>query len=64
MAILEAHGFVVVRQNGTSHRVYRREAAGKVSMTVVAGHPSDDVAIGTLQSIIRQSGLPKSLFKR
>ena len=58
--ILVAHGFTTIRQNGTSHRQFR----GVVRMVTLAGKPSDDVAIGTLQSIIRQSGLTRGAFRR
>ncbi|AWN50287.1 hypothetical protein DK419_27110 [Methylobacterium terrae] len=62
--ILHAHGFVLVRQNGTSHAQYRGVVNGEVRMTTVAGKPSDDVNPDTLSSIIRQSGLPKKLFRK
>lgn len=61
--ILEANGFVLIRQNG-SHRRYRGIVGGEVRFVDVAPHSlSDDVAKGTLGSIIRQSGLPKKLFR-
>ena len=62
--ILEAHGFALVRQDATSHRQFRGVVQGQVRMVTVAGKLSDDVAVGTLQSMIRQSGLPKRLFRR
>lgn len=64
IAILEAHGFVLVRHDATSHRHYRAEIGGAVRYVTVAGKLSDEVAIGTLQSMIRQSGLPKKLFRK
>jgi predicted RNA binding protein YcfA (HicA-like mRNA interferase family) len=65
VAIIEAHGFVLHRHDGTSHRLYRAVVRGTVHMVTVAGHrDADDVPTGTLQSMIRQSGLPKSLFRR
>jgi predicted RNA binding protein YcfA (HicA-like mRNA interferase family) len=62
--ILEAHGFVLDRQRGSSHRVYKGEVAGEIRLVVVAGHrEGDDIKPGTLSSMIRQSGLSKTLFR-
>jgi predicted RNA binding protein YcfA (HicA-like mRNA interferase family) len=62
--ILRAHGFVLHRQSATSHAIYRGEVDGKVQQVVVAAHRmSDDVKPGTLASMIRQSGLPRKLFR-
>lgn len=61
--ILEGNGFVIIRQNGTSHRQLRGVVNGDVKMTTLAGKLSDEIAIGTLQAIIRQSGLPRKLFR-
>ncbi|MCW5979757.1 MAG: type II toxin-antitoxin system HicA family toxin [Bryobacteraceae bacterium] len=59
-AILEQQGFVAVRQRG-SHRVLQKHTRdGTVSVPVPLHDP---VRRGTLLSIIRQSGLPKSLFE-
>lgn len=60
--ILAAHGFVRVRQAG-SHIIMRRELPGGDSATVpVPNHR--EVAIGTLKSIIRLSGLDAQLFRK
>jgi predicted RNA binding protein YcfA (HicA-like mRNA interferase family) len=60
---LLAHGFLLHRHDGTSHRRYRGVVNGKVMFVDVAVHNlSDDIPIGTLSSIVRQSGLPKRLF--
>lgn len=62
--ILVRHGFALERQRG-SHRIYRGVVGDQVRMVVVAPHrESDDVKPKTLASIIRQSGLPKELFRR
>lgn len=62
--LLEANGFMLDRQRG-SHRTYRGEVAGKMRVVIIACHrESDDIKPGTLSSIIRQSGLPKRLFRR
>lgn len=57
--ILAAHGFIDVRQRG-SHCVMQRETGGVTVTVPVPLHP--DLRRGTLASIIRQSGLPKTLF--
>lgn len=58
--ILAQHGFVEVRRRG-SHVVMQRRADETTTTVPVPDH--DEVRIGTLQSIIRQSGLPRSLFE-
>lgn len=59
--ILELHGFCAVRQRG-SHVIMQKRS---VETTVTVPIPMHrEVRIGTLQSIIRQSGLPRSLFER
>jgi len=58
--ILEEHGFVAARQKG-SHRIMQLKVADTTVTVPVPLH--DPVRRGTLQSIIRQSGLPKSLFE-
>lgn len=63
--IIERHGFSLHRQGATSHRRYRGEVDGDVRFVDVAMHrASDSIRLGTLNSMIRQSGLPKALFKR
>ena len=58
--LLEAHGFAEVRQRG-SHRIMQL-LAGESTITVpVPMH--NDLKPGTLASIIRQSGLDRSLFE-
>lgn len=60
--ILQDHGFVNVRQAG-SHIMMRLELKGGDSRTVpVPNHT--EIAVGTLKSIIQQSGLDASLFRR
>ena len=48
------HGWIMVAQKG-SHRQYKHP--DKPRRVTVAGHPKDDVAPGTLNSILRQAGL-------
>ena len=62
--ILIAHGFIEIRQEG-SHRRYRGEYGGEVRFVTVAFHQITDYAAPrTLESMIRQSGLPKALFRK
>ena len=55
--ILEANGFRFISQRG-SHAKYRDSD----EHTVIIPHPRKDIPIGTIRSMIRQSGLPKELF--
>ena len=65
VAILEAHGFTVIRHDGSSHRRYRGIVGGTVRFVDVAYHAiGDDVPRGTLESMVRQSGLSKKLFRK
>jgi predicted RNA binding protein YcfA (HicA-like mRNA interferase family) len=58
--ILAAHGFAEVRRRG-SH-VVMQKAEGDSTITVpVPDHK--ELRTGTLMSIIRQSGLPRSAFE-
>ena len=59
-AILAAHNFSEIRRRG-SH-VIMQNKQGPTTITVpVPDHP--ELRIGTLQSIIRQSGLPRAAFE-
>ena len=65
IAILLAYGFVLQRHEGTSHRHYRGVVGGQVRYVTVAAHRlADTIKPGTLGSMIRQSGLPKALFRQ
>lgn len=59
-AILERHGFVVVRQRG-SHMVMQKKVTGSTVTVPVPDHK--ELRIGTLMSIIRQCGLDRALFE-
>jgi predicted RNA binding protein YcfA (HicA-like mRNA interferase family) len=60
-AILQRHGFVAVRQRG-SHIVMQKMMAQSGTITVpVPNH--GELKIGTLRSIIRQSGIARSEFE-
>jgi predicted RNA binding protein YcfA (HicA-like mRNA interferase family) len=58
--ILEKHGFIQVRQRG-SHIVMQKRLPDTTITVPVPNHT--ELRIGTLQSIIRQSGLNKSEFE-
>jgi predicted RNA binding protein YcfA (HicA-like mRNA interferase family) len=52
--LIESNGWFLVATRG-SHRQYKHgEKRGRVT---VAGKPSDDVAPGTLNSVLKQAGL-------
>ncbi len=59
-ALLEANGFAMVRQRGSHCVMQKRTAVGSITVPVPLHR---EIRIGTLQSIIRQSGLPRSLFE-
>jgi predicted RNA binding protein YcfA (HicA-like mRNA interferase family) len=56
LRMLQDHGWYLVATRG-SHRQYKH--AVKPGRVTVAGKPSDDLAAGTLNSILKQSGLKK-----
>lgn len=58
--ILERHGFRNVRQRG-SHIVMQRLTNERTTTVPVPDH--DELRIGTLTSIIRQSGVPRTEFE-
>jgi predicted RNA binding protein YcfA (HicA-like mRNA interferase family) len=59
-AILARHGFLEVRQRG-SHVVMQMHLPDTTVTVPVPNHA--ELRIGTLQSIIRQSGIPRSEFE-
>ena len=58
--ILEKHGFREVRRRGSHVVMQHRTDAGTVTVPV-PDHP--ELAIGTLLSIIRQSGITRTEFE-
>ena len=58
--ILAKHGFMEVRRRG-NHIVMQRKDPGQTTTVPVPNHT--ELRIGTLQSIIRQSGVPRSEFE-
>ena len=52
--LIEADGWYKVNTKG-SHRQYKHPA--KKGRVTIAGHPGDDLAVGTLNSILKQARL-------
>jgi predicted RNA binding protein YcfA (HicA-like mRNA interferase family) len=61
IALVAEHGFHEVRRRGSPIVLQRRTEAGTTTIPV-PGHA--ELRVGTLLAIIRQSGLPRSLFER
>ncbi|MCP5539064.1 MAG: type II toxin-antitoxin system HicA family toxin [Akkermansiaceae bacterium] len=59
-ALLSEHGFAQVRTRGSHAVMQKRESDGSTRTVPVPLHTA--VRKGTLNSIIRQSGLDRSLF--
>lgn len=59
--ILEQNGFVKVRQRG-SHIVMQKRTEDSTVTVPIPNHK--EIKIGILQSIIRQSGLPREIFEK
>ena len=59
-AILAQHGFVEVRRRGSHILMQKKLMPGTVTIPVPE---HDEIRIGTLQSIIRQSSIPRSEFE-
>ena len=58
--IPESHGFVKVRRRGSHVAMQKADADGTVTVPVP---DHGELRVGTLMSIIRQSGLPRSEFE-
>ena len=56
LRMLQADGWYLVETRG-SHRQFKHPT--KLGRVTVAGKPSEDLAPGTLNSILKQSGLKK-----
>jgi predicted RNA binding protein YcfA (HicA-like mRNA interferase family) len=54
LRLLESEGWYVVRVKGSHRQLKHPKCDGLVT---VAGHPGDDLAPGTLSSILKQAGL-------
>ena len=58
--ILEQHGFRQVRQRGSHAVMQKRDGMSTVTVPVPMHR---EVRIGTLMSIVRQSGVPRVAFE-
>jgi len=57
---LEKNGFIFIHQKG-SHRYFLKKKNSKQFLTSVPMHPGD-LPVGTIQAILRQSGLEREEF--
>jgi predicted RNA binding protein YcfA (HicA-like mRNA interferase family) len=58
ISVLKDNGFVFKSSEGSHHKY------AKGRKTVIVKHPKKDISIGTLYSIIDQSGLSPEDFKK
>lgn len=58
--ILEQHGFEIARQRGSHIVMQRRTDLGTITVPI---HDHPELRAGTLQSIIRQSGVSRTAFE-
>jgi predicted RNA binding protein YcfA (HicA-like mRNA interferase family) len=58
--LLAVHGFVEVRRRG-SHVIMQRAGADGTTTVPVPDH--SEIRIGTLLSVLRQSGVPRADFE-
>ena len=58
--ILQGNGFTEVRRRGSHVVMQRRTETGTITLPVPE---HNEIRIGTLMAIIRQSGLPRSAFE-
>lgn len=58
ISFLKEHGFILHRTSG-SHFNYKKIVNGKTYLVTVAYHGNKNIPIGTMNSIIRQSGISK-----
>ena len=56
LKMLHDDGWYLVRTRG-SHRQFKH--AAKPGLVTIAGQPAEDIAPGTLNSILKQAGLKK-----
>jgi len=61
LKVLESKGFFFVSQTG-SHAKYRKDS--KPPLTVIVPKHGKEIPYGTFRSILRQSGLSESDFKK
>jgi predicted RNA binding protein YcfA (HicA-like mRNA interferase family) len=54
LKLVEADGLRIVATRGNHRQLKHPDKPGRVT---IAGHPSDDLAAGTFNSILKQAGL-------
>ncbi|MFY1642784.1 type II toxin-antitoxin system HicA family toxin [Methanoculleus bourgensis] len=54
ITMIETDGWYLVATRG-SHRQYKHPS--KPGRITIAGHPAEDLALGTLNSVLKQAGL-------
>jgi predicted RNA binding protein YcfA (HicA-like mRNA interferase family) len=59
-SILARHGFLEARRKGSHVVMQKKLSAGTITVPVP---DHNEIRIGTLQSIIRQSGIPRTEFE-
>lgn len=59
-SVMKRYGFVEVRRKGSHIAMQKKSSTGTVT-TPVPDH--GEIRLGTLQAIIRQSGIPRSEFE-
>ncbi|RYB01432.1 type II toxin-antitoxin system HicA family toxin [Lichenibacterium ramalinae] len=63
--ILSRHGFTLHRHDDGSHQRWRAEKDGRPILVTVAAHGMNDtIPPGTLASMVRQSELGSSAFRK
>jgi hypothetical protein len=63
--ILRDHGFDPIRYESARLNRFRGEYGGRVRLVDITPLDlGDEIPASTLESMIRQSGLPKSLFRK
>ena len=61
--VLRKNGFLFHKSRG-SHFQYKKKINGKMHLVVVQSHGKKSIPVGTMHSIIRQSGLDKKVWKK
>lgn len=60
MRLIQDDGWFLVATRG-SHRQYKHPT--KPGRVTIAGHPNDELAAGTLNSVFKQAGIRKPMGK-
>lgn len=62
-AIIEENGFSLIREKATHKQFYKKIGDKSFLVTLDYSHLGEDISPRNLNSMIRQSGLPKKLFR-